>query len=450
MFVIYFYKYKFKMKIREILETVKNIPSSKAKKEFFEENKNEILELIFSDTYDGSRKYYVHKYDKNYQSLLNYEYTIDENYDVFHDMLNKLAKREITGNAAIAFVEDTISQYIEEDRPTLHSILSRNLKIGLSATTFNKSANDKIEKFQVTLACNLDKVKGVDPIDGNWFASRKLDGVRCIAFVDCDNNKVEFLSRQGKTFTTLKILEYTLLELTKNMSGKLVFDGELCFIDEDGNEDFSKAIQKVTRKDTVAEDIRYCIFDMLDRDVFDGGYGGPTFSKRYEAYINLYESSDNAAVQYYIRPLYQERITTQEQFNKWSQDVKDNGWEGFMLRKDLPFETGRIKDLLKVKKFQDAEYVVEGLELGKMAYNEDGMKEYDVVRAIIINHKGTYVHVGSGLTKEQRIAWYKDDSLILGKTVTVQYFEESKNMTNDKLSLRFPVLKYVYEDKREI
>lgn len=438
------------MLIREIFETIKGLAGSNAKKEFYEANKNATIELIFSDTYDDSKKYFVHKYNKDYQSLLTYDYTIDNDYNVFHDMLSQLAKREVTGNAAIALVEDTISQYVEEDRPILHSILARNLKIGLSATTFNKSANDKIEKFQVTLACNLDKVKGIDPIDGSWFASRKLDGLRCIAFVDCDTNTVEFMSRQGKPFTTLKRLEYPLLELTKDMSGKIVFDGELCYIDEDGNEDFSKAIQKVTRKDTIAEDIRYCIFDMLDRDVFDGGYGGPTFSKRYEAYISLYESSDNAAVQYYLSPLKQERITTQDQFNKWSQDVKDNGWEGFMLRKDLPFETGRIKDLIKVKKFQDAEYIVEGLELGKMTYNEDGMKEYDVVRAIIINHKGTYVHVGSGLTKEQRIAWYKDDSLILGKTVTVQYFEESKNKNDDKLSLRFPVLKYVYDNGREV
>jgi DNA ligase-1 len=119
-----------------------------------------------------------------------------------------------------------------------------------------------------------------------------------------------------------------------------------------------------------------------------------------------------------------------------------------MLRKDLPYEAGRIKDLLKVKKFQDAEYVVEGVETGKVVYNEDGMKEYDVVRAIIIDHKGTKVHVGSGLSKEQRIEWFKDPSLIIGKTVTVQYFQESKNMTNDGLSLRFPVLKYVYDEGR--
>lgn len=436
------------MLIREILNEIKNTSGSKAKKELLDKHASAILALIFADTYDTNRKYYVHKYDKNYQSVLCMNYTIDDNYNVFHDTLNQLTSREVTGNAAIALVEDTIAQYCDEDREILHMILGRNLKIGLSATTFNKSAEDKIEKFEVTLACNLDKTKGIDPIDGTWLASRKLDGVRCVAIVDRDNATVEFLSRQGKPFTTLKRLEYPLLELTRNLNGKIVFDGELCFIDEDGNEDFSKAIQKVTRKDTIAEDVRYCIFDMVDYEVFERGKGGPDFSARYEDYINLYMCSVDPAVQYYLSPLHQERIETQEQFDRWSQMVKENDWEGFMLRKDIPFEKGRTKNLLKVKKFQDAEYVVEGVETGKVCYNEGGMKEYDVVKAIIIDHKGNKVSVGSGLSKEQRIEWFKDPSQIVGKTVTVQYFEETTNITNDLISLRFPVLKHVYEEGR--
>ena len=39
------------------------------------------------------------------------------------------------------------------------------------------------------------------------------------------------------------------------------------------------------------------------------------------------------------------------------------------------------------------------------------------------------------------------DSKILGKTITVQYFEESQNQDGE-YSLRFPVLKYIYDEKR--
>jgi DNA ligase 1 len=34
------------------------------------------------------------------------------------------------------------------------------------------------------------------------------------------------------------------------------------------------------------------------------------------------------------------------------------GWEGIMLRKDIGYEGKRSKNLLKVKKFYDAEYEV--------------------------------------------------------------------------------------------
>lgn len=148
--------------------------------------------------------------------------------------------------------------------------------------------------------------------------------------------------------------------------------------------------------------------------------------------------------------LEQELITSQEIFDKWARRVKDNNWEGFMLRKNTSYKSGRTKDLLKVKKFQDNEYIVEDIIIGKVSYNENGIKEYDAVAALIIDHKGTKVQVGSGLSKEQRLGWYNNPKDIIGKTVTIQYFEETVNKKDDSFSLRFPVLKYVYEDGRDV
>lgn len=445
------------MKIREILELVKNTAGNNDKKAIIDANSdNKTLAQIFSDTYDHNRKYFVHKYDKNWGGecyIFRGIYNIDDNYNEFHEMLNDLAERKVTGNMARAMVEETIAKFVEEDRQILHMILARNLKIGVSMTSFSKVTDTTVDKFKVVLACNLDKINKVDPLDGNWYASRKLDGVRCIAIVDTEAQTVKFMSRQGKEFTSLSNLVQPMLTLCDEYSGKIVFDGELCAIDNNGNEDFSKAIQKVTKKNIQATDVKYCIFDVLSYDAFVNGkddrLDAPIFSKRYKTYKDLYYNHyGDEGILKYVSVLMQERITSQEDFDKWSKLVKDFGWEGFMLRKDLPYEAGRIKDLLKVKKFHDAEYIVEGVETGKVVYNEGGMKEHDVVRAIIIDHKGTKVHVGSGLSKEQRIEWYKDPSQIIGKTVTIQYFQESKNMANDGLSLRFPVLKYVYDNGR--
>lgn len=444
------------MLIRDIIESIKNTAGSNAKREILEANKSELLDLIFADTYDKSRNYFIKKYDKNWGE--NYLYgnvlTIDEHYSVFHDMLEVLNSRETTGNNAIALVEETIARFIVEDRPILHAIMDRNLKIGVAGESFNKTTDDALNKFEVALAFNLDKVKNVNPIDGTFYASRKLDGVRCIAIVDTENQTVQFMSRQGKEFTSLNNLKQSMLDICDEYIGKMVFDGELCAVDANGNEDFAGAVKRVTKKDQQADDIKYCIFDILPYDVFVSGEDTREtkfpFQDRYKLYTELYMTHMYVGdVAKYIMPLVQERINTQDDFDKWTDAVSENDWEGFMLRRDVPYKAGRTKDLIKVKKFQDAEYIVEDVINGTAVYNEGGMKEYDIVSALIIRHKDNVVKVGSGLSKEQRLAWFKDPSLILGKTITVQYFEETQDSKTKEYSLRFPVLKYVYDEGRD-
>lgn len=121
-----------------------------------------------------------------------------------------------------------------------------------------------------------------------------------------------------------------------------------------------------------------------------------------------------------------------------------------MLRKDVPYKRGRSKDLLKIKGMQDSEYIVTGIIEGTATYNEGGAKEYPVVAALTIEHKGNIVKVGSGLSKEQRINWLKNPNDIIGKTITVQFFEETQDSKTGEYSLRFPVLKYVYENGRNV
>ena len=65
------------------------------------------------------------------------------------------------------------------------------------------------------------------------------------------------------------------------------------------------------------------------------------------------------------------------------------------------------------------------------------------------NHKGYEVAVGSGWNQEQRIKYNANPTLIIGKEITVQYFEETKNQKGE-LSLRFPTVKHVFENGRNV
>lgn len=437
------------MKVREVFELIKNTPGSNEKKDILDKAMSPLIKQIFEDTY-GSQKYYIKKYNITSSGSL----TIDEDYDMFHAMLVKLSAREITGHYAVIVLETIINSFVVEDQWILNAIIDRNLKIGISLDNFVKVTGET-KKFQVALAHNLDDVKNVNPIDGTYFASRKLDGCRTICKINnymdrgefCQD--IKFYSRSGKEFTTLSKLVEPIAEFTKHLMGEWVMDGECCIM-EGENENFNLLMREITRKNHTIENPKYKIFDLMMLDEFEGKTDSPTFEERYNDLTGYYyQSQYDEGVQKHLEVLEQELVTSQEVFDKWVQKVKDNDWEGFMLRKNTLYKSGRTKDLLKVKKFQDNEYVVEGVIYGKVSYNEGGTKEYDAVSAIIIDHKGTKVQVGSGLSKEQRLDWYSNPHNIIGKTVTIQYFEETINKKDDSLSLRFPVLKYVYENGRD-
>jgi len=127
----------------------------------------------------------------------------------------------------------------------------------------------------------------------------------------------------------------------------------------------------------------------------------------------------------------------------------DNNWEGFMLRKDTEYEGKRSKNLLKVKSFYDAEYTVIDADFGSMSVVRDGKEAQEIMLSQVwIEHKGHKVKVGSGFSQEQRIKYFSINESIIGKTITVQYFEET---SNDKggISLRFPTVKHIYESERD-
>lgn len=434
------------MRIFDLFVEIESTPKSSLKKKILSENLNQTIKTIFDDTYNTDRQYYIKKLELSFDKFG--ELTIVDNYNIFHEGLNKLNNREITGNAAITYITDIITKYNVEDQIVLLRILQRNLKIGLSYDSFLDVIGERKSKFEVALAENLNKVKNVNPIDGTYFISRKLDGVRCICYVNkyIDNGEqnldIKFLSRQNKEFTTLSNLIEPIKKLMEKVNiNEWILDGEICMMDDDGNENFSNLMKEITRKNHTIKNPKYNVFDMMLKTEFDGNCASDTFSERLK-FMNELEQQPQ------VRILEQERVTSQEILDKWINMAKENHWEGCMLRRDVPYKSGRSKDLLKIKDMQDAEYIIKDVITGKMIFNENGNKEFDVVTALVIEHKGNIVNVGSGLSKEQRLRWFKYPDEIIGKQVTIQYFEETQDSKTKEFSLRFPVLKYVYENNR--
>ena len=436
------------MEICELFAKISSTAGTAEKSALMNDNINDTIKQIYEDTYNKDRNYGVKKFEMPIKGGCD---TIDKNYNKFHDMLDKLNAREVTGNDAIALVEKTIGSFVKADQEILKAILQRKLTIGLSKASFDKLIGEEATKeFTVTLAHLLDKVKGVNPIDGTFFASRKCDGCRCIVMVKktSKNVSIDFISRQGKPFTTLDNVKEGVEWLVRDLpTGNYVFDGELCIVDENGDEHFDWIMKEIKKKNWTIENPCYQIFDFVTLNEFEMKTKSAIFSERYKEMQKMFKGNKFTT----IKLLEQERITSQEDFDRWSQYVEDGNWEGFMLRKDVEFEVGRTKNLLKIKKFDDAEYVVKDIEIAEMTTSEPGKGnvKFTGVKSLIIEHKGNDVNVGSGLSREQRIEWMKNPSKIIGKTVTIKYFEITKNKQGQE-SLRFPTLKYVYENGRNV
>ena len=356
-------------------------------------------------------------------------------------LLNALKDRQVTGHDAIGAVNTFIDNHPDYEE-LIHCIIDKDLKTRAGDKIINKAIPDHIPEFSVALADKYDP-DIVDWKDG-WYVSRKIDGARCIAIVDTNGN-ASFYSRTGKSFDTLDVVADGIKALGIT---NVVLDGELCLVDEDGNEDFQGIMKQLKKKDHTIPNPSYKIFDMISHDEFYSKKGNPsnTYSYRYKSLC--YQMRNNECP--CLSVLDQEFIGDDEHFAEWTGKANTLGWEGVMLRSDAPYKGKRSKDLLKYKSFFDDEYEVVDTEMGPFRYILNGKEhEETMLSCVTIKHKGHDVRVGSGFSIEQRQEFYKNPKKILGQIITVQYFAESKNQDGG-LSLRFPTFKILHGISRTI
>jgi DNA ligase-1 len=367
-----------------------------------------------------------------------------KSYKNFFDLLDALKSRKITGHDAIGAVHTFIDSQSNKDNieELIYCIIDKDLKTRAGDKIINKAIPDHIPEFSVALADKYEP-KLVDWKDG-WYVSRKIDGARCIGIVDSDGNTT-FYSRTGKEFDTLGIVRDGIKALGVT---DVVFDGELCLVDDNGNEDFQGVMKQLKKKDHTIPNPSFKIFDMLTHDEFYSkkGQKNRPYSIRYN---NLREVMKNNSCTC-LSVLGQELIKDDDHFAEWTKRGNDYGWEGVMLRADEPYKGKRSKDLLKVKKFFDDEYEVVDIEMGPFRYVLNGREhEETMLSCVMIKHKDNIVRVGSGFAIDQRQEFYQHPKKILGQIITVQYFEETKNQDGG-ISLRFPTFKVLHGNRRNI
>lgn len=446
--------------LRDYIQETNSSNSVNDKLVVLEKYKNEdFLKKVFYYTYNPFFQFRVTVKNLKKRSDL----TLPESkYNSLFDLLDDLHACKITGHEAISNVNAFVNKYKAFEKE-IHLIIDRNLETRVTSTLINRLIPNLVPEYDVALCEDYDKVKDNKKPKFNtetWFASRKLDGLRTIAVVDGMGDTI-FYSRAGKEFKTFNVVA---VEIKKLGFKNIILDGEMCLLKENGNDDFQGIMKEYSRKNHTIQNPRYRLFDCLTLEEFSSKEGTVIFSERLKR-LDWLKDEDSII----LKKLEQNIVPDQAAFERLREDAATNNWEGIILRKDIAYEGKRSKNMLKVKQFLDAEYVVEEIisadirvinDVAIVALDEkfdfdinlDEVKREEtetMLSAVVIKHKGSTVKVGSGFTMEQRKAFHADPSLIVGKTITVKYFEESLNQ-HGEYSLRFPIVKAIFEKERDV
>ena len=409
---------------------------SNAKLEILKELDSPLIRKVLNYVYNPYFNYWI----KPKSCIKLFEDNVTASSTTLFDLLDDLKDRKYTGHDAI----HKFNSYVKENseyQELIFKILGRDLKTRVGISQINKIYPKCVPTFEVCLAQKLtDKlIEKTDFCDG-WFISKKLDGLRCV--IKFDNGEWKAYSRAGKEFKTMgNLLKY----ITENFSAykDMVFDGEICIVDENGKEDFNAIASEYNKKDYTIENPKFIMFDVISKVSFDNEEGVEKFKDRYKFLKDNFKSSQ------YITVL-EQFLYTEQLFIDKKIEVEEEGFEGLMLRNgNAPYNAGRNKDLLKVKKFHDEEYKIVGYEVGPFRVIEDGREvEIETVVSIDVEMEdGNRCGVGSGFSLDERKELYKNPDALIGKIATIKYFE--KTLTNGKISLRFPTLKKIYENDRD-
>ena len=446
-------------RLQEMVEKLQATSSSNDKKAIVAEYPD--LKRLLRYTYDSFKQYYVSSDNikKNWKDTIA---TIGPNlfgaakalkvegsgrlssYGDIYQLLDDLDDRKITGGEAISKIINFINRKENfQYKDIILNVIDRDLKCRISSTIVNKVYPGLIPEFNTALANSYwDNEDKVDFDKEVWLASRKLDGVRLLTIID-ENGKVRCMSRNGKEFTTLSRLKEEIAEIWPKLKN-VVLDGEICIVDEEGDEHFDQIIRLVNKKDYTIAFPKYRVFDILTMDEFTEGTSKTKLSERQKRW-DLYKKDRDTTM---LVPLVQTRVTTRKQLDELFAEATEKNWEGLIIRKDAPYQGKRSNDMLKVKAFHDAEYTVKRAIMGpfQMVVNGKEVSE-NVLASVVIEHDGNEVGVGSGFTIDQRREFAADPTKIVGKVIKVKYFEETTDQYG-KHSLRFPVIQQIYEDGR--
>ena len=266
------------------------------------------------------------------------------------------------------------------------------------------------------LAYKVDK----KPVDWSEkvYIQPKLDGIRCVIYVD-DKENIRCFSRTGKEFHNLEHIKLSLRKFFFDCANvDVILDGEL--YNHKLRNDFEKIVSLVRKQKPTPEDrlnaqhlIQFHCYDYIETVM------NQPYSYRMHQLIDVNQGTLYSACVKYVET---NLVNSKEAAQLRHQYNLNNGYEGSILRLDKPYQQKRSYNLQKFKDFSDTEATIIGYEEGK------GKREGTIGKFLMQDDDGNKFGCPPGKGYN-----YKDLADILnnihdyiGKRATFTYFERTQ------------------------
>lgn len=358
-------------------------------------------------------------------------------YETFRDLLTDFAAKKGITDQDIANALSFMDQLTPDLKAFAKGILTKSLRLGITGKTVNKVFESS---FIPDFGCMLAEkyFDHPDHLNGKTFAvTEKLDGIRCLAVV---TNEVSLFSRQGQPIKGLSDIENDLMKARENWKRDFVLDGELLITNRDNlpSSEQYKATTQIVRRIGPKSGITYNVFDYLPLSDFISKQNSTPYRSRKELLDLVADGLE------YVTPLPwlycgDDTSVINGILNK---ELK-RFHEGLMINiTDVPYEFKRTKNLLKVKVMNEVDLEIKHIVSGTGRLS-------DTMGSILVDYKDSLLGVGSGFDDATRDFFWKNRSKLIGRVVTIRYFEETHN-ADGTLSLRFPVFVELREEGKEV
>ena len=260
------------------------------------------------------------------------------------------------------------------------------------------------------------------------FVQPKLDGLRCITYINASGKSVIAQSRTGGAFDSVSHITHELLPIFKTHP-RVALDGEL-YTKDVPFETLAGIIKKKKLADADREllkHVKYHIYDMIHLDNPEMPY-----IDRHQFICKVVHAYSSP----FLEIVRTDTVKTVDEFKEKFGEFVANDYEGIMLRNiNSVYQQGfRSNDLQKYKEFHEEEYPIVGFDQG------DGRDKGTVIWKCQTK-EGRVFSVRPRGTNEHRQELFKNGKSYIGKQLTV-IFQELSELNVP----RFPVGKAVRDN----